>query len=251
MIRKNYYKYLALAIILSFLVTYSYAQFSAGGKIGANLANLSGSSVQNNSMLVGYNVGGFINFGMEDIINSDLGEILSLQAELMIQTKGTNADYFFVNPEDPTQTIVTVENISQNFTYVDVPILAKFTFSTGRRSDLSVFGEVGPFLSALFGVKIDGEVSRNDDNDEGTDPRKFREEYSGFDYGVAAGAGLMYKMPFGGRTQPWSAIFDIRYSLGLSNIGQYKEKTIDIPESALDQIKTNTISIMLGMAYSF
>lgn len=240
-----------LPVLFSMLSSAIFAQYSAGAKLGANLANLRGSSVENNSMLIGFNFGGFFNYSMEEAISSDLGEIFSLQVELSVQTKGTNADFFLINPEDPTETVFTVEDISQQFTYVDIPMLARFTFPTGRRSDLSVFGEAGPFISALVGVSIDGEPSRDDDLDDSTDPRKFREEYSGFDFGVAAGAGLKYKLPFGGRAQPWSAIFNLRYSMGFANIGQHKEKTIDIPESALEDIKTNTLSIMLGMAYSF
>ena len=251
MTRFYYIKHILVAAVLSISVATTFAQYSTGGKLGVNLANLRGSSVQNNSMLIGYNVGGFFNYSMKDAMSGDIADILSFQAELHVQTKGAKADYYFISPLDPTETIITVEDLPQKFTYVDIPILAKFTFSTGRRSDLSVFGEAGPFISALFRVTIDGEVSRDDDQDKQTDPRKFREEYSGFDFGVAAGAGLMYKMPFGGRTQPWSAIFNVRYSLGFANIGQYKKKTIDIPESALEQIQTNTISIMLGMAYSF
>ncbi|MCB2220727.1 MAG: PorT family protein [Bacteroidetes bacterium] len=251
MIRQKNFKFIVLAVFLFGTVTFSFAQLSAGGKLGVNLANLSGSSVQNNSMLIGYNVGGFVNLSMEDYISSDFGEIFSIQAELSVQTKGTQADYFFIVPEDPTSTILTVENVPQNFTYVEVPVLAKFTFPTGRKSDLSVFAEAGPFVGALFGVTIDGKKSRDDDNDKQTDPRKFREEYSGYDFGVAAGAGLMYQLPFGGRTQPWSAIFNFRYSLGLSNIGEFKEKTIDMPESALEDIKTNAMGILLGIAYKF
>jgi hypothetical protein len=251
MIRQKNIKSIILAVLFVCTVSFSFAQFSAGGRLGVNLANLSGSSVENNSMLIGYNVGGFVNFSMEDIISSDLGEILSFQAELSVQTKGTQADYFFIAPEDPTSTIITVEDVPQNFTYVEIPVLAKFTIPTGRKSDLSVFAEAGPFLGALFGVTVDGEKSRDDDNDKQTDPRKFREEYSGYDFGLAAGAGLMYRLPFGGRTQPWSALFNFRYSLGLSNIGEFKEKTIDMPESALEDIKTNTMGILLGVAYKF
>ncbi len=251
MIRKFNLINTVLIGVLVFSSSLALAQISAGGRIGANLANLSGSSVQNNSMLIGYNVGGFINYSMEDAMSGNIAEILSFQAELSVQTKGANADYFFINPLDPDGPSITVEDIPQNFTYVEIPVLAKFTFPTGRRSDMSVFAEAGPYIGALFGVTIDGEKSRDDDQDKQTDPRKFREEYSGFDYGVAAGAGLMYRLPFGGRTQPWSAMFNVRYSLGLANIGEFKEKTIDIPESALEDIKTNTLGILLGLTYRF
>lgn len=239
-------RFFMLSLLVLFASGIVYSQISAGGRFGPNLANL---SVKNNSMLIGYNIGGFVNMGMKDAMSGDIADILSFQAELSVQTKGAKGDYYFIVPGDPTETIDTLKNVEQKFTYVVIPILAKFTFPTGRRSDWSVFAEAGPYLGALFGVTIDGKKTRDDDGEKSTDPRKFREEYAGYSYGITAGTGLMYKLPFGGRKQPFSAFLNLRYSLGLANIGEYKEKTIDIPPSALENIKTNTIAILLGVAY--
>jgi len=231
---------LAIVIVICFS-TVSFAQFTAGGHIGVNLANLHGSSVENNSMLIGYNVGGFVNYSLEDILSGDLAEIMSVQGELSVQTKGATLDY----PAIDENLEPTTQSIDQNFTYVQIPILAKFTFTTGN--DLSYFGEGGFYLGSLFGLTFDGEKSRDHDFDDATDPRKYREEFSGFDAGVTLGGGAA--MPFGGRNSPWEAFGGVRYSLGLMNIGQAKEKTPEYMVESLEGIKTNTISVIFGVAY--
>lgn len=241
-----------LAIMLTGLLTgyQSYAQVSAGVKGGLNLANLRGSSVQNNSMLMGYNFGGFGEYQLEDLISGDIGEKLSGVVELYVETKGAKADYHFLSiPDDPTSTVITQPGAKQNFTYVTIPLLARYNWAPDSRSDFAFFGEFGPYAGALFGMTVDGEKWRDDDKNPATDERKFREEYSGFDFGIIAGAGATYKLPFGGRKQPFRAIFNVRYELGLSNIGEYKKLTIDIPEEDLKNIKTSTIGISLGIAY--
>ncbi|MCD4695957.1 MAG: PorT family protein [Bacteroidales bacterium] len=196
-------------------------------------------------MLVGYNVGGFVNYSMEDILSGGIADIMSVQAELSIQTKGTTLDFPSVDENFQPTTI----SVDQVFTYVQVPILAKFTFETN--GDLKYFGEGGFFMGSLFGLTIDGETSWDHDADPTSDPRKYREEYSGFDFGIVVGGGVHYALPFGGRSKPWEAIADVRYSLGLNSIGDPKDKTPEILKESLEDIKTNTISILLGVAYSF
>ena len=244
--QKTNLKALAIAIFLTGLTVVSHAQITAGGRIGANFANLRGSSVTNNSMNVGYNIGGFVNYSMEDIITSDFGKLFSVQAELSLQQKGATTDYLFHTDTSQTET-VTVGGLKQISTYLQIPILGVFTF--GDPKALQYFGEAGFYAAALSGLTIDGEVSRDDDKNPSTDRRKFREEYSGFDYGVIIGGGA--SMPFGGRNSPWRAYANLRLALGLSNIGELQDKNIDIPAGQLEDVKTTTISLLLGVAYSF
>ncbi|MEZ5194910.1 MAG: porin family protein [Bacteroidales bacterium] len=248
MIRLKNLSALLLAVTFSCLSYVSVAQFSGGARAGVNLANLRGSSVVNKSMLIGYNVGGFINYGLADLVSGDIGEMLSVQAELSVQTKGTKADFVFyeINSENIVD-IDTLKGVPQNFSYFQVPVVAKATF--GEPKGIKYFGELGFFLASLTGVTIDGQKSRNNDGDSSTDKRKFREEYAGFDYGMVIGAGA--SIPCGGRKSPWSAFGSIRYSMGFANIGEYKEKTVDIPVTQLADIKTSTISILFGVAYKF
>lgn len=233
-----------LAVILIFATSsVTFAQFSGGGKIGVNFANLRGESVKDNSMLIGYNIGGFVNYSMHDMMSGDLADILSIQTELTIETKGAKAEYATLDNSADTETYIA----TQNFTYAVIPLIAKFTFTPGK--SISYFGEGGFYLGALVGVSMDGENSWNHDLDKSTDPRKYREEYSGFDAGLLFGGGA--SMPFGGRRSPWSAFANLRYELGLMNIGEEKDGTPDVLRPYLQDVKTNTLSLVLGVSYLF
>ncbi|MEZ5084660.1 MAG: porin family protein [Bacteroidales bacterium] len=235
-------KFLVLSILLGTSTT-MLAQITGGGRVGVNFANLRGSSVQNNSMMIGYNIGGFVNYGLEDLLSGDISEIMSIQAELSVQTKGATLDF----PNTDGTLEPPVKSVDQVFTYVQIPLLAKFTFK--NKNDMKFFGEGGIFMGSLFGLTIDGEKSWDNDGDKGTDSRKYREEYSGFDFGVTIGGGAA--IPFGGRKSPWEAFANVRFSPGLINIGQAKEKTDETLIPYLKDVKTTTISLLVGVAYKF
>ncbi|NOX46069.1 MAG: PorT family protein [Chlorobi bacterium] len=239
-------KAVLITLFLTGITIVSFAQITAGGRIGANFANLSGKSIQNSSMIVGYNIGGFANYSLEDLITSDFGKIISVQVEFALEQKGATTDYLFYS-DSIGSPIYTDTGAKQVSTYMTIPVLAKFTF--GDPKALQYFGEAGFYAAALSGLTINGEKWRDDDHNTATDKRKYRDEYSGFDYGFIIGGGA--SMPFGGRRSPWRAYANLRYAMGFSNIGELKEKTIDIPEGQLEDIKTNTISLLLGVSYSF
>jgi len=230
---------LGMIVAIACLSTSLVAQISGGGRIGVNLANLHGSSVSNNSMLVGYNIGGIANYKLTDLLSGDIADIMSIQAEFSFQSKGTQRDYTTLEGQ--------TAKAKQVFSYIQIPVLAKFTFETN--GDLKYFGEGGFFMGALFGLTFDGEKSYDTDGNPNTDPRKFREEYSGFDLGATLGGGVI--MPFGGRRSPWEAYADLRYSLGLTNIGHIQDKTPEAFKPSLENVKTNTLSILIGVTYTF
>jgi len=247
MIRLKNFRILLIAIAFLGLNSGLIAQFTGGGRLGVNLSNLRGSSVENNSMHVGYNIGAFANYAMEDVISGDFGEMFSIQAELSIQTKGATLDF----PGKDSEGIDTIVATKQTFTYVQIPVLAKISFGDPR--GITGFGEIGAYGAPLFGLTLDGEKTYDHDNDGNTeaptDERKYRDEYSGFDYGLVVGAGV--NIPFGGRKSPWHAFGNVRYSLGLANIGEFKEKTAPELEAYLKDVKTSTISILFGIGYKF
>lgn len=244
MVRFIKFKALIITFTLIGLSSITFAQYSGGGRVGVNLANLGGSSIQNNKMIIGYNVGGFVNYSFEDLISGEIGNILSVQVELCVQTKGTSTEYPFIKPDS---TIEVKKDIIKNFTYIQLPVLARFTF--GESGEFNYFGEAGFYGASLFGLTIDGEKSHDHDLDPGTDPRKYREEYSGFDFGLCVGGGVI--IPFGGRKSPWAAYVNARYSLGLYNIGEIKDETPEFLDESLKNIKTNTISVLAGVIYKF
>lgn len=244
MIRSNNFKALFIVFVFISFHLGSLAQFSSGGRVGVNFSNLRGASVENSKMLVGYSLGAYFNYAMKDDISSDFGEIFSLQSELSVELKGASSDYLMVNAEGQFDTV----NAKQSFTYVQIPLLAKFTFGD-RRSGPRYYGEGGFFGAALFGLTVDGEKRYDHDGDPATDRRTYRDDYSGFDYGVIVGGGVV--IPFGGRRSPWEFYSNLRYSLGLSNIAEPKNETPDEVQSYLKDVKTSTISILAGLIYKF
>jgi len=245
MVRSNIFGKVTLILTLLLSATTIFAQFTAGPRIGVNLANLRGSSVDNNKMIVGYNIGGFVNYSLEDVLTGDIADIMSIQTELSVQSKGTKLNYSVLNAEMNMETM----SVKQNFTYVEVPVLAKFSFESG--SDLGFFGEAGFYMGALIGLTVDGKKSWDHDVNPNTDLRKYRDEYSGFDFGAVIGGGVTYPLPFKFMNNTLVGYANARYSLGLANIGQPKEKTPDAIKAMVEDVKTNTITILLGVAYKF
>ncbi len=178
--------------------------------LGVNLSSLRGSSVDNSEMMIGYNIGIFANYAMDDAISGDFGEMFSIQAEVKCSTKGATLDFPIMNTEGTFDTVAA----KQSFTYVQVPVLAKLSF--GDPKGITGFGELGLYGAGLFGLSVDGKKSYDHDNDTDTDARKYRDEYSGFDYGFVVGAGV--KIPFGGRKSPWHAFGNAEICYG---IGKY------------------------------
>ncbi len=242
---RNYFKTLVIAAFLVGIATSSFAQMQVGARLGVNLANLRGSSIQNNSMLVGYNVGVSFDYGFKHVIKSDFGERFSVGIEVAASQKGATTDYLFYHDTIPSSPIDTVEGAKQVSTYVEIPILAKYNF--GDPKNIHYYVEAGFYVASLFGLTINDDVWRDHDQDASTDRRKYREEYTGFDYGAIVGGGVL--IPIGGRRSPWLISGDIRYTIGLTNVGELKKGTTDIPPEQLEDIKTSALSILVGVVY--
>ncbi|MCD4745324.1 MAG: PorT family protein [Bacteroidales bacterium] len=226
-------KNLKLSVIIIALISISYvssAQISAGPKLGLNMANLSGPEVKNNSMLMGFNIGGFCNYGFEDVIYNDFGKMLSVQAELMAETKGTTFE-----TTDPVSG--DKKDINYNFTYVTLPVLVKITFG----ESFKFYGNIGLYGSSLFGMTIDGEKGRDHDANPDTDDRKWREEYKGFDFGFIGGVGSLIPI-----SDNMDIMIDARYDLGLNKIGEFGNV-----DDKYNDIKTSAISISAGLVFYF
>jgi hypothetical protein len=252
MMKFNKYKALGIAIIMISSGVSLKAQYTGGALGGINIANLRGSSVVNNTMVIGYNGGGFVNYSAKDMFTSGIRDILSFQAELRVDQKGATMNFPLWNDtigDDPSYTFGDQEFL---FTYVQVPIFAKFNF--GQQKGLNYFGEAGLFGAGLFGLTVDGEKKRDHDLKANTDQRNYRDEFEGYDFGVLIGAGI--SIPFGGRNSHWRALINGRYSLGLanivsSNIGTPNSKAPVFFEEYLKDVKTSTISLSLGVSYQF
>jgi hypothetical protein len=182
-------------------------QFGLTG--GGNMANLTGSDLQNlNGTLkdkIGYVAGVFLAFNM--------GSVFTFQLEGLYTMKGATENY-------TDSGISYVDKLYAN--YVEIPLLFKFRIPTPL---ISPFIFVGPSI----GFKLDEKVTVN-----GQDTSLTQALFKNLDYGAIFGAGINIGHHFQ---------IDVRYSMGLAKV----INTVD-GDTPLD-IKNGVWSAMLGIAF--
>jgi len=174
-----------------------------GVKVGFSMANVSGKYVDvmndifniNNSARIGLALGGYLTINVSDNF--------SVQPELLFVQKGTKW-----SKEE--------WKLVYRFSYLEIPILAKYSFTAG--SDMKAFVFAGPALAFKVGATIYG---KDEDESETED----FDDAKGMDFGVVFGAGM--EKPFGKNV----ITVDVRYTLGLSNCSE--EKEFDFKNSAI------------------
>ncbi|MEP0265713.1 porin family protein [Dokdonia sp.] len=190
-------KHFLLAILAIMTITSINAQekISFGVKGGVNFATFGGRDfIVDQKTRTGFHVG--------VLVEVPISNKFSIQPELMYSQQGSRTESEFatiMNPNDPT-ILIASESISK-FSYINVPILAKYTIVKG----LSV--EAGP----QFGFNIDSEleVSNIISGNETVSTEDISDRTNTFDFGLAVGG--EYELPIG-------LFFQARYILGISNI---------------------------------
>lgn len=224
-------KTILMTIAIVFGVT-AMAQFTYGPKLGLNLANQSGDDVEDNSMLIGFNVGALGNYAFNDMF--------SLQVEALYDTKGAQYEYTDANNNK--------EKKPYSLGYISIPIFAKATFGSG---DTKFFGELGPQIGLLMSAKVDGESEMTVLNTT----YKYKDNFKSTDLGLGIGAGAL--IPVGGM----NLMVNARYTLGLSSIGEEQEyqeyqgldpitfQPIYTTVTKTPDIKNGVISVGVGLVF--
>lgn len=162
-----------------------------GVKAGVNFANLTG-DVDDASMKVGFNVGGFAEIKVSDKF--------SVQPELLYSTQGAKEKESGFGYTSETKLTLG---------YLNIPVMAKFYVA--EKFSL----EAGPQVGFLLNAKGKYEETSGGVTVSGEDDLK--SEFESIDFGVNFGAGYNF-------TENLSA--GLRYNVGLSNIakdsGDYK-----------------------------
>ncbi len=202
----------------------SMAQVSFGPKLGLNLANLSGDDVENNSMLIGFNVGGAANFAITDMF--------AIQGELLYDVKGAQYEGTDENGEK--------QDMPLRLSYLNIPILAQAQFG----DDIKFYGELGPTIGLLLGASMDGESEY--EVPSGFDPNtmqftyetiKVKDSYKGTDFGLAVGAGA--KIPL----SSFDMVVGARYNMSLGTIA---EKMDDVEPDVKNGVISINVALMFG-----
>jgi len=198
------------------------AQIKFGLKGGMNASNIIGdhnlnaSETLNQDNLqyttkIGYNVGAFVNLPIK-------GKF-SLQPEVMYSLQGAN---YKITSDDGSGNISTFTG-HLNLSYLQVPILAKFTF--GHK----FYAQTGPQFGFLMSAK-DKFTGGSDD---------VKSSFQSFDF--SWGLGIGYTLPMG-------VGFDLRYNIGITAID--KTSSSDNSGDGLG-LKDHNSNLQVGVLYQF
>lgn len=172
---------LMVAAISLFAVSPLFAKgMMFGVKGGLNLANLTGSDVNNASIKTGIDVGVFLTY--------DISDIFAVEPELLFSMKGAKSDSASVTG-------------SWKVNYIEIPILLKAKLPTDGKIKPCIY--VGPGIGFLMSSKISDDIE--------IDMKDFTKST---DITLIAGAGVSYMMEKGALS------FEARYEVGLSTIAK-------------------------------
>lgn len=166
-----------------------------GIKAGVNLSNFFQEELGSQNLRLGFNIGVFTELAV--------GESFSIQPELLFTTKGNRISYG--DNDNIFEDLIEegddafVGDAETNLTYVELPLLAKFTINE------VINLHIGPYASYLLdaSTSVDGSLGdRLGDLD--------RNGFSKWDYGLAAGIGVDLNL----------VTIGARYDLGLAGIAQ-------------------------------
>jgi hypothetical protein len=178
-------KKLVLVLMIAAISIFAAAPLFAKGmtfgvKAGLDLANLTGSDVNDSSIKTGIDVGGFMIY--------DISDIFAVEPELLFSMKGAKRDSASVTE-------------SWKINYIEIPILLKAKLPTDGKIKPCVF--VGPGIGFLLSSKVS-------DGTE-TDLKDFTKSTN---ITLIAGLGVSYMMEKGALS------FEARYEVGLSTIAK-------------------------------
>ncbi len=201
----------ALLVILSVLAAAPVAAPSEvtefGIKAGVALSNIFGRDVYDQRFRAGFSYGIFMSYRF--------GARFALQPELLFVMKGSK----YVNGQgsDAYRETMSLE-------YVELPILAKYYFPLFRSFRTYVFAGPAPALNIR--ARVDAQFA-------GESQEEALDNVTGFDLGLAAGAGV--EVPVGkGRVT-----FDVRYTAGL----------LTLSKEPGDDIRNGSVSFLLGYMF--
>ena len=133
--------------------------------------------------------------------------LVSFETGLIFSTKG-----FIIKHEEWYLAGVDIDKTSMNLYYLDIPMLAKFSFEVG---EVIIFAEAGPYLGiGLTGnwkVKKSGEEAVSEKIEWGSEDDDF---FKRLDYGLTFGVGVVL----------FEALqLGVYHDLGLANISTYTD----------------------------
>jgi opacity protein-like surface antigen len=171
-LKPSFMKRLFVLLVCAASLTTASAQVSFGGKAGMNVSSYSGTDNDGMKSKIGFHIGAFAQVPVQGSF--------SVQPELVFSMQGAKSEYLN-------------ENVKYNIGYLNIPVLAKYTHSSG------LYGETGPQFGFLLSAK-----SKYDGDSE-----NIKDDFKKFDlsWGFGAGYKVVENISVG-----------LRYNLGLVNV---------------------------------
>ena len=238
-------KFFTLSVFL-LLALFSFGQYSAGVRLGMNLSTITGKYSQDDDSKRGW-VGGLV-FGVVD--NYEFTDMISLDAELLFSTMGGTFKYTYDEGDgERVQLADEMEDKStERFHYLQMPVMAKFTFGT----EFKFYGIVGPY----FGYALGGHYKDDQWGNESKGKIKFKKgtntsdvhyldpDYNRrFDLGLNLGGGVSKEIG------PGNLEAELRFGMGFLDHYKYDNKD-DKPEG-YKAFKNICIGITVAYLYDF
>lgn len=189
-----------------------------GVKLGFNISNYTNTGIGVFSTRAGFGFGGFVTYS--------LSPRFAVQPELMYMQKGTEYGFF--------------GSLTWSADYLEVPILAKYSFPTKGKFKPSFFA--GPALALLLSSNVEAEYQGETFLDISV-----KDGMKSADVGIVLGGGFAYQL------RTFALTFDIRYTWGLVNfIDADKINNLaspDDPESYLLDEDPNSKNVNLSFLF--
>lgn len=181
-----------------------------------NAANLNGDKKEVGEALAGtegtYDFETRTGWRIEFLTKVGLTESFAVRPGIAIAEKGTNLQVSSATFVTPGGTVSADGVVNTDYTYIEVPVLAEYTFLAGNRFSPYITG--GPWAAFTTGSYETIKVTRENSSGESAEVINRSEdvEISGTDFGATAGGGLEYTV------DDDSYIFvEVQYSRGFSD----------------------------------
>jgi hypothetical protein len=235
----NIKKLLCSAVVISTLAfsNVSALETSLGVKGGVNLTKFYGAEEVNGSDPYKYQK---VKPGMAigAALQLKITNMFAIEPEVLFSQKGQVLSGSLLGQDIKATTYLN---------YIEVPVLAQFLIPVPVQV-ITPIVYMGPAF-ALKAGKIDGKTENGNITTHFSDEwRTNADEYiSGFDFGFAFGGGAQFKVG------PGNIIFDIRYTLGLTNTNKLtdQEKADGFTESDLQKDKNGALMFATGYLFTF
>lgn len=209
-------KTIFIATLILSLTSMVYAS-SAGLKLGANFSSGTGDDIEDAEYTPGFVGGAFLDL--------EINHFFSIQPEFLFSMKGGAQE---------DSSALGKGRLELDISYLEIPLLAKFTLNTGG---LNPFFMVGPYIA----FELDSEARLKGESVIGinVDSTDHSPDVADIDFGLMLAGGAEYPV-----SQSGSLTGELRFSLGLLSVD-------DPDQGDPDDVRNIVFALIIGYSHTF